>query len=80
VFEDVSQIGVLPPQWLLLVHWTQAPADVPVLAHAFFEESLAPHSSSDLHAPHRLLEQIGFVPEQLVLVRHSTHLLVLVSQ
>ena len=72
----VSQMGVLPPQWLLLVHWTQAP-DV---AHAFCEESRAPHSSSDLHAPQRLREQIGFVPEQLVLMRHSTHLLVPVSQ
>ncbi len=76
----VSQMGVLPAQWLLLVHVTQVPAAVPAVAHALVAESLAAHSSFDLHAPQRLLEQMGFATEQLVLVRHSTHLLVPVSQ
>jgi len=80
VLVDVSQMGVLPPQWLLLVHATQVPVAVPEVAHALVAESRAAHSSFDLQAPHKLLEQMGFATEQLVLARHSTHLLVPVSQ
>lgn len=42
--------------------------------------SLSWHSLSDLHAPHVVAVQIGLLPVQLLLARHSTHLLVPVSQ
>jgi hypothetical protein len=76
----VSQIGVLPPQWLLLVHRTHWPAALPEVAQIGVLVSLSWHSLSALQAPHVVAVQIGLFPVQLLLARHSTHLLVLVSQ
>ncbi len=70
----VAQMGVVPPQWLLLVHRTHCPAALPDDTQAGLLVSLSEHSLSDLQAPHVVAVHIGWLPEQLVLVRHSTHL------
>lgn len=80
VFVAVSQMGVLPPQWLLLVQRTHCPTALPERTQTGLLGSFAWHSSSDLQAPHVVAVQMGLLPEQFVLVRHSTHLLVDVWQ
>jgi len=76
LFVVVSQTGVAPEHVVLSVHWTQAP----VAAHAGLVASAALHCAAVVQAPQVWLLQIGVVPEQLVLVKHCTHLFVAVSQ
>jgi hypothetical protein len=78
LFVVVSQREVLPEQVLLSVHCTQAP----VAAHAGCVTSAALHWAAVPQAAQVSAEvlQMGVVPEQLVLLRHCTHLFVVVSQ
>lgn len=73
----VLQIGVVPEQVELSVHWTQAPLPAHTLRPGKPE-----HSPGFVQPPQRLLAvlQMGVVPEQVSFVRHWTHLFVEVLQ
>jgi hypothetical protein len=77
VFVPVAQMGVVPEQVLLSVHWTHAP----LAAHAVCPEKLA--QSLPVAQPRQVfvvVAQMGAVPAQVVFVRHCTHLLLVVLQ
>jgi hypothetical protein len=78
VFVVVLQIGVVPEQVELSVHWTQAP----VAEQAGWVASKVLHCAAVAHPAQVSVAvlQMGEVPEQLVLVRHCTHLFDVVSQ
>ena len=76
VFVAVAQMGVVPEQVPLSVHWTQAP----LLAQAGVAGFLAAHWAAVVQAAQVLFVQMGVVPEQPALFRHCTHLFVVVSQ
>jgi hypothetical protein len=74
----VSQTGVAPEHVVLSVHCTHAP----VVEHAGCVASAATHWLAKVQGAQACVVtlQMGATPEQLVLVRHWTHLLVVVSQ
>jgi hypothetical protein len=75
VFVAVPQIGVVPEQVVLSVHWTHPP----VAAHAVRPEN-AEQSLAPVQPRHVLVAvaQIGFAPEQVAFVRHWTQAFVVV--
>jgi hypothetical protein len=77
VFVAVAQIGVVPEQVLLSVHWTHAPVEAQAVCPVNPEQSAAV-----AHPRHVLVAvaQIGVEPEHVAFVRHCTHLLVVVLQ
>ena len=72
----VSQTGVLPEQVLLSVHWTQVPLAEQAGAAGF----LARHWAGVLQTVQTFAVQMGVAAGHPALVRHATHLLVVVSQ
>lgn len=80
VFVGVAQIGVVPEQVVLSTQATQAPALVPLVAHAG-EPPLATHWLDAVQAVQLFAdEQIGVVPLHALSARHWTHLFAAVSQ
>ena len=76
VLVEMAQMGVVPEQVLLPVHWTQ----VPLLAQAGVAMFLVEHWLGVVQATQALFVQMGAIPEHPALVRHCTHLFVVVSQ
>jgi len=78
LFVVVSQTGVVPEHVVLSVHCTQAPA----AEQAGWAGSAAAHWLAEAQAEQACVValQIGVAPEQFPLVRHCTHLFVVVSQ
>ena len=76
VLVEVAQIGLVPEQVVLSVHCTHAP----LLAQAGAVLVLAAHWLAVVQAVHRFAVQMGVAPEHPALVKHWTHLLVVVSQ
>ena len=76
VLVEMAQMGVVPPQVPLSVHWTHAP----LLAQAGAVLPLVVHSVAVVHRVQTWFVQMGVVPEQPAPVRHCTHLFVVVSQ
>ena len=72
-------MGVAPEQVLLSMHATHCPALVPLVAQAGAVGFLAAHWAGVLQAVQRFAVQMGVVPEHPALVRHATHLLLVVS-
>ncbi len=70
-----EQMGVVPEQVVLSVHWTHAPLAEQAGAAGF----LAAQSLAAVQAAHTFAEQMGVAPEQPTLVRHWTHLFVVMS-
>ena len=74
----VLQMGVVPPQSVLLVHWTHAPAE----EQAGVAGLLAAHWLDVVQAVHVsvVAEQMGVAPAHVALAVQPTHLFVAVSQ
>jgi hypothetical protein len=77
VFVAAPQIGVVPEQAVLSVHWTHAPVAAHAVRPAKAEQSLAPAQPRQVFVA---VAQLGLVPEQVAFVRHCTHALVVVLQ
>jgi hypothetical protein len=79
LFVVVSQTGVVPEQVLLSVHATHCPALVPLVAQAGAAGLLAAHWLAAVQAVQVSFVQMGVVAAHPALVRHCTHLFVVVS-
>ena len=74
-FVAVAQMGVVPEQVVLSLHWTQAPVAMQAVCPGNHAQSLATAQARQVL---KAVAQMGAVPEQLVLVRHCTQVFVVV--
>ena len=77
VFVADAQMGVVPVQVVLSVHWTQAPLAAQAVRPVNPAQSIAAEQPRQVFVA---VAQIGVVAEQVVFVRHWTHLLLVVLQ